>query len=115
MRRSGDASAGRAERKEERRKEREQRKQSKKNKENTQKGRGKRARQAIHEPPRQTPQKKVVKTDVGPPLRISGGSSRKPVTGISPETVVRNSRKGGRRRWQARKWRRRGSSARSTG
>lgn len=63
--------------------------------ENAQKGRGKRAREAICEPPQ--PPKKVkqqpMSRNAGPPLRIGGGSAKKQVTGTTPEEVVRNIRR----------------------
>lgn len=60
-----------------------------------QKGRGKRARETIREPPQ--PPKKVkqqpMSRNAGPPLRIGDGSTRKQVTGTTPEEVVRNIRR----------------------
>ena len=60
-----------------------------------QKGRGKRARETIREPPQ--PPKKVkqqpMSRNAGPPLRIGDGSARKQVTGTTPEEVVRNIRR----------------------
>ena len=67
----------------------------KKSKKETWKGRGKRARETIREPPQ--PPKKVkqqpMSRNAGPPLRIGDGSARKQVTGTTPEEVVRNIRR----------------------
>ena len=57
-----------------------------------QKGRGKRARETIREQPQQ-PIKTKQQPMAGPPLKISGGSEKKQVTGTTPEEVVRNIRR----------------------
>lgn len=73
----------------------ERRRTGKERRNNAQKGRGKRAREAIREPP--SPPKKVkqqpMSRNAGPPLRIGDGSARKQVTGTTPEEVVRNIRR----------------------
>ena len=76
-------------------KKKERRKRSEKRPKATQKGRGRRARETIREPPQ--PPKKVkqqpMSRNAGPPLRIGDGSVRKQVTGTTPEEVVRNIRR----------------------
>ena len=73
----------------------ERRRTGKERRKDAQKGRGKRARETIREPPQ--PPKKVkqqpMSRNAGPPLRIGEGSARKQVTGTTPEEVVRNIRR----------------------
>ena len=73
----------------------ERRRTGKDRRKHAQKGRGKRARETIREPPQ--PPKKVkqqpMSRNAGPPLRIGDGSARKQVTGTTPEEVVRNIRR----------------------
>ena len=73
----------------------ERRRTGKERRKDAQKGRGKRARETIREPPQ--PPKKVkqqpMSRNAGPPLRIGDGSARKQVTGTTPEEVVRNIRR----------------------
>lgn len=71
----------------------------KKTAEVAQKGRGRRAQKTIREPTLTQKQRKAPQkhNEPGPPLKISGGSSKKQVSSITPETVVKNS-KGGRKR-----------------
>lgn len=60
-----------------------------------QKGRGKRARETIREQPQQPLKTKQqpMSRNAGPPLKISGGSAKKQITGTTPEEVVRNNRR----------------------
>ena len=58
---------------------------------NAQKGRGKRAQETIREQPQ--PRKARRQSNAGLPLKIGDGKAKKPITGTTPEEVVKNIRR----------------------